>query len=468
VNCLARGCLVAGVLSSMATGVAAQSGEKPGAAPAAQSTAEPRVPSTPAGQSSTTVPLQQGDSVVTTPAQSALPSPGAEYKAATHPLDVVRQSLDNWSDAELGALSVGMHRAQEACEARKAEDYSGDDLYDLARLCSFGQDWNDANTAATRYIDSHAEPWRAQAYALSINAWVHLNGVDTAVQTAEVMLRALPYDAEVAYAVRYLKDYLEQSGNRQAVKLAEDEHAAIVQALKAGTALKATHGDAVMSLGLLYDSAMELAFFDKFAGHEMAAEQAASDCNHALAQLTAVAPEDQKRIEAVRLQLGLVGTSLPSFTVTKALESATAKPAIEGDLGAGTALVLFPDWCAQCRAMMKTMTEFARVNASTPLRAYGLMFTEEGENAGAATRDAMYKELAGTQTFVVPEDTAKTLGALDFPTAVVVDHQGIIRFIGMIPTDAFNGNGYMEKVFMRMAVEEGREMGGEQGIGGTD
>lgn len=458
---LVRWSVMAGLLCATGAGLmgqAAPAAQDPSAGkPAQQSAAQPQAiaPNTPPWQAAT---AQQASGPVPAAGAAALPSPAAEYKDAMRPLEVVRGALENWSDAELGALTVGMHRAREACEERKAEDYAGDDLYDLARLCSFGQDWNDANTAATRYIDSHAEPWRAQAYALSINAMVHLNGVDTAVQIAEVMLQKLPYDAEVAYAVRYLKDYLEQSGNAQAVKLAGEEHAAIVQALKGGAALKAVHGDAVMSLGLLYDSAMDLAFFDKFVGREMAAEQAAAECDDALARAV-LAPEDRQRIDAVRQQYGLIGASLPSFTVTRALESAKAKPSIEGDLGAGTVLVLFPDWCAQCRAMMKTMTEFARVNATTPLHAYGLMFSETADDAGRAEREAMYKELTGTQTFLVPPETAKTLGVLDFPTAVAVDGQGIIRFIGLIPTDAFNGDGYMEKVLMRMAVEEGREMG---------
>ena len=75
-------------------------------------------------------------------------SPGDLYKEARHPLEVVRRSLDNWSDAELGALAVGMHKAGEDCAEAKPEDYKGDDLFDLARLCSFGQNWNGANTAA--------------------------------------------------------------------------------------------------------------------------------------------------------------------------------------------------------------------------------------------------------------------------------------------------------------------------------
>lgn len=385
------------------------------------------------------------------------PSPGAEYKSATRPLDVVRESLDNWSDAELGALAVGMHRARVACHARKPEDFTGDDLYDLARLCSFGQDWNSANTAATRYIDSRAPTWRAQAYALSINAWMHLNGVSLALETARTMLRNVPYDAEVAYAVRYLKDDLEQSGNSQAINLAQDEHAAILQALAAGVPLKAAHGKAVMSVALLYDSAMELAFFDRFAGNDANADNAAEDCDDALAHVAAIPPEDRQRIESVRLQYGLLGKKLPSFVVTRALSSPTARPAIEGELGAGTVFVLFPDWCAQCRAMMKTMTQFAKVNASTPLHAYGLMFSENGEGGDPRIQQEIAKELAGTNTFMVPAETAKTFGALDFPTAIAVDTRGVIRFIGMIPPDAFNGNGYMEKVFVRMAKVETME-----------
>jgi hypothetical protein len=52
-------------------------------------------------------------------------SPGDLYKEARHPLEVVRRSLDNWSDAELGALAVGMHRAGEDCAQAKPADYMG-------------------------------------------------------------------------------------------------------------------------------------------------------------------------------------------------------------------------------------------------------------------------------------------------------------------------------------------------------
>ena len=146
--------------------------------------------------------------------------------------------------------------------------------------------------------------------------------------------------------------------------------------------------------------------------------------------------------------------------MTRALESATAKPAIEGDLGEGTVFVVFPEWCAQCRAMMKTMTEFARVNASTPLRAYGLMFAEEGEGRAGAAREAMDKELQGTQTFVVPAETAKTLGALDFPTAVVVDGPG------NDPVHRHDSNGCVQRQRVHGEGVPADGGGGGQGGGG--
>jgi hypothetical protein len=128
------------------------------AAPAAQTAPQtvppPAVPSTDAG---------------TTPK-----SPIAMYKEALHPLEVVRSSLDNWSNAELGALGAGMHMAAEDCAQTKPELFKRDDLYNLTRLCAFGQDWSSANTAALAYVASHEEEHRAQAYAASVSALFHM------------------------------------------------------------------------------------------------------------------------------------------------------------------------------------------------------------------------------------------------------------------------------------------------------
>jgi hypothetical protein len=381
-------------------------------------------------------------------------APGAIYKDAMRPLDVVRASLANWSDAELGALAVGMHRAHEACDTIRLEDYQGDDLYDLAHLCAFGQDWSPANDAALKYLASREEPHRTQAYAISVSALTHINALDLALATTRELLWRQPYDAEVAYTVRYMKDTLEHAGNPQALALAGEEHAAIVKALSQPGPLKATNGDTSISTGALYASAMELAFLNRYAGNSDAAVAAAADADEALKKLTAVAAEDQQEIDHVRTQYNLLGTHLPDVLPRRSLQSASTKPQIDPNFGAATVLVLFSDWCIDCRDMMKTMTKFAVVNSETPIHVYGLLYSEDSQadsrDAGKVLHAENEKQLAGTPTLEVPAQTAQTFGVVDDPLGVVLDSSGTIQFIGVLPSDAFNGNGYIEKVLGRM------------------
>ncbi len=401
---------------------------------------------------STDTPHQTRQDSVTPQAAADAELPGAIYKQAMHPLDVVRQSLDNWSDSELSALSIGMHIARAACDKMKPEDYSKDDLYDLAHLCAFGQDWNPANTAAQRYIASKAPEHRAQAYAISVGAFVHLHALDLAMATTREMLRVEPYDAEVAYTVRYMKDDLETAGSPDALRLAVLEHEQIIEALSKGTPLKAAYGDAVVNVGALYAMAMEAAFFGRYAGDDAQAEVYAQEVERALPKDAVLTAEDRQEIDSTNLQYRLLGTELEQIPVTRSFKSATAKAKIDVNFGAATALVIFPYWCVQCRKMMPTMTQFSAANSETPIHAYGLAFKEDGEEAPPD----MQKELLGTDVMEISEETARSFGISDYPLGILVDHTGVIRFIGVLPDDAFNGGGYMEKLITRMVATQVR------------
>jgi hypothetical protein len=341
-----------------------------------------------------------------------------------------------------------MHRAKEACGQIKPANLSGDYLFDLARLCSFGQDWETANTAAQTYIASGAQPHRAQAYSLSVYAMVHLNAIDLAVKTAEEMLHRLPFDAEVAYALRDLKIHLEQTGNAAAFSLALEEHQAIVKALQAGLPLKAQGGGA-FGIGSLYDSGMELAFFERYLGNSRDADTVQSELQRALPLVKSLPAEDRFRIDTVNLQYSLLGKPIPSVDAKRSFQSRTARAEISRNFGAATVLVIFPDWCAQCRKMMSTMTTFAAVNGTTPIHAYGLMFPDDVESA-SQPHQSEFKELQGTATLLVSPEIVHTVGATDYPLGIVVDRSGTTRFVGILPLDAFNGDGYIEKVIMRM------------------
>jgi hypothetical protein len=377
-------------------------------------------------------------------------SPIEMYKDAMHPLEVVRSSLDNWSNAELGALGAGMHMAAEDCAQTKQELFKGDDLYNLTRLCAFGQDWSGANTAALAYVASHEEEHRAQAYAVSVSALFHMGAVDLSVQTAREMLQQLPYDAEVPYALRDLKNSLVQASNPTSLPLAAEEHPNIVAALTQGVALKAAHGDAVMPLGTLYESAMQLAFLERYMGSDEAAATAVAEVESALPAAATLAAEDRQHVDAVTRRYRLLGERLPFVKILRALESPNAPPQIDLNFGSATVLVFFPDWCAECRNMMKTLTKFAVANHTTPIHAYGMVFADDAVVYGLAAHDANLKQFAGTQTLMVPDTTAQTLGATDYPLGIVLDSSGKVRFIGVLPADAFNGDGYVSKVIVSM------------------
>ena len=303
-------------------------------------------------------------------------APGAIYQDAMHPLAVVRASLDNWSEAELAALAVGIQRAREACDAAKPDDYRGEDLYDLANLCAFGQDWSPANEAAQKYMASKAQAHETQAMAISVRALAHIGATDLALNTTYGLLH-FPYDADVAYTVRFMKDSLEHAGSPDALALAGEEHAAIVQALSQPGPLTAAGSDAAISTGALYASAMELAFLNRFAGNSDAAAAAAADADAALQKLTAIPAEDQQEIDEVRTQYHLLGTHLPNVHAIRTLQSASAKPRIDPNFGKATVLVLFSDWCIECRELVKTMTKFAAANSNAPIHVYGLLYPED-------------------------------------------------------------------------------------------
>jgi hypothetical protein len=396
------------------------------------------------------------------------PPPGDIYRDALRPLDVVRGSLDNWSDAELAALGAGMHKARQACAETKPEQYSGDDLYDLVRLCALGQDWNAANGVALKYLASAAETHRAQAYAVSLTALVHLNDLAGAEATAHEMLQKLPFDAELAYAMRYLVGYLAQAADPEAMALAGEEHdamvAAIATAASSGQPLRAVHGDAAIGLGALDEAAMELAFLLRYAGNEWGSKSVVAEITGAVAKAGVMSAEDRQLIDAVSTQYGLLGSPLPAISIERGLQSPTAKAKMTADFGSATVLLLFPDWCAQCRRMMKAVTGFAVGHAGANIHAYGLVFHDDaqasglaaqtGSYAGSGTEPGNFKDLLGTPTLLVAPGTVQGFGATDFPFAVVTDGAGKVRYAGAVPANAFEANGFMEVLVGRVVADE--------------
>jgi thiol-disulfide isomerase/thioredoxin len=380
--------------------------------------------------------------------------PGLIYKEAMLPLDVVRASFDNWSPSELMAVSGAMRKAHEACGAVSPDAYAGDDLCDLARLCALGQLWPQTLESARQCIARGPEARRSHAYAAEIAALVQTKQLNKAQEAGLALLHAQPYDAEVAVAILGLKNALDvemNSGRTLELELAEQP--AIEKALARHAALTEEHGDALLSIGSLYRSALQLAFMHYYNQDRDSAAETLKRLDAAVG--TALNSEDAEIVERTRTQFHLVGAKPPELKILRAFESTTAKPEIHPEANKETILVLFPDWCASCREQMKIVTEFNKLNAEQGIRAYGLVFHDDFgvKEDKPATLD--WKDLEGTATLLVDPSTARTLGATEYPLGVVIDHQGEIRFVGVLPDAAFSGaDSYIERVLLRVATRE--------------
>ncbi len=399
--------------------------------------------------------------------------PGEVYQQAMKPLDLVRSSLDNWSDTELGALTAGIRMARVACAAVVIEQpapgkpgpdakaaggnpirvTTDEDLYDLIRLCALGQDWNQSLAAAKKYLAGGAVAHRSQAYSLSISALVHTNDLDGAVEAAREMLRDIPYDAEVGYATQFLKTYLTQAVDPKALTFSTEEHGALVEALKSGSTLKPDQGGAVMGVGTLFESGMQLAFLQRYAGDEHGAARTVTELEAAVASSQAVTAPDRLLMEAVRKQYGLIGAVLPEIDTSGLAHligsgSATAKK-FRTDKGFVTIVAVFPDYCPQCVRTMAGLTEFASGHLAAKVHGYGLVVRDDM----SAVPPESWKDLKGTTTYAVKPDAVAMLGAVDYPFLVVTDEHGVVYYAGTIPANAFVPNGYMEQVIGRIVGE---------------
>jgi hypothetical protein len=396
---------------------------------------------------------------------TGLRKPGDAYKDAMHPLDVVRSSLDNWSDSELGALTAGMRKAKAACADANLTFYSGEDVYDLARLCALGQDWNATNTAALKYIQGEAALHRARGYALSINALIHLKAMEEAEETAKHMMQRLPYDAAVEESVSYLTTYLEESFDPAALELAMLHKPLLLAAIARSVPLAEENGTDIVSLGALDDVAMQLAFLERYAGSATEAASTVAEIKAALSKAT-IGEEDERVITAIDTRFALLGEPPPSVEVYRSLQSATAKARLVQTPGLTMVLMLYPEWCTQCRAMMKPMTALAIRLGQSGVNSYGLLFqdaqsadltadadkaTASGMTPAKPARDdgflnANYKDIQGTSTLLVSSATPTLFGAIDYPLGVIVNKTGKICFAGVLSANAFDANGYVETI----------------------
>lgn len=376
-------------------------------------------------------------------------SPGNVYSELMQPLDQVRSSLENWSPAELTALAAGIKRAQEYCKQVAPASVHGDDLYQLARVCSVGQQWNDADAAASDYIKSASQPYQAHAYAIRVNALLNLKDTTMAVEVARSMLHSVPYDATVDQSMAYLVHYLAMSLDDSALPLGQERQPFLVTALQSGSGLKEQPGDASIGMAALYDEGLALAYLEQYAGRQNEAQKTVAALDAAVTGLPTEKIDKSAEIERARKQYALLGEKLPGIPLLRYAAPGNPRPRINPDCGSATVLLLFPEWCDQCRKMMQPLNEFLNRNNAAGIHAYGLLALDTDEATADPFKDDIFKDLLHTPILTTPSATLQAFGAVSFPFVVITNSSGRIRFLGPVARNAFDAGGFVEQFIDR-------------------
>ncbi len=401
-------------------------------------------------------------------------SPQAAYHDALHPLEVTRHNIANWSDVEIAAMNVAVAKAKTACDARGPADYTGSDLIDLARLCSLGQQWPAVLDAAGRYIASPTQPkpLLAEAYIAQTEAHLRLKGEPAALASELALLNAVPYTPDVGDCTDEVLAYMRYVHTDDALTVARARQPLLLDALRSTPKLPGPTTPTppgapeptppnppapnTSSVHDLYADGLLLPTLLQLAARPIEAQAALADLDKALP--AALPPDDLLRIAASRRQFALLGKPLTGVTPLTSLSSPADKlPALPAH-GTITALLLFPDWCAECVRLGPNLPEtvfkveghsaylYALLAQTVPPRKPDPRLANTAWNPAYAAA-----LLAETPTVTVSPDTLTRFEATDFPLLLITDADGVLRVLQPITAQDLQPGGDLDAAIALIA-----------------
>jgi hypothetical protein len=381
-------------------------------------------------------------------------SPKAAYDDAMHPLEVTRHSIANWSDTEVQALTVAIANAATECAARDPKTFAGDALIDLARLCALGQSWPAVVQTTALYISSDApsKPRLNQAYEAQIDAQLHLKDEHSALTGAQAMLGAVPYDALVAETIDEAIGYMQLVHTTDAITLDAARQPLLLATLRAPrTPADPTQPSPAFppqSIHELYAAGISYAALQQLANQPDAAQSTLAALDAAVP--TNLIPDDAIPIAAARKRYAFLGQPLPAIHLLNSLSMPNRLPELPAH-SAMTALLLFPDWCAQCVRLGPQLPQSVFLVEGREAYVYVLLAeTSTPKPKALPAKDAPPEKpaprdlLAETPTVVVPPSVLTQFAADDFPFLIIADAHGVIRLLQPVSEDVLQSGGTLD------------------------
>jgi hypothetical protein len=216
---------------------------------AAQNPISPQIPATP-------IPPSQAPSA--TPAATTPPlSPTEAYLYAMQPFTNARSAPDDLTDSDKWALGIGIARAKEQCELPSKDQFEGEDLLAMGKLCVFGQDYEPARHRLIVYTGLPNPKALEVGELLLARAFVGLGSIDSAEGEMETLLTSFPYDASIHLGIDMVIDAAAASDSTDDLavipRLNEQQLPHILDALAHGASLTG-NGDSVDAAMLVRDA----------------------------------------------------------------------------------------------------------------------------------------------------------------------------------------------------------------------
>jgi hypothetical protein len=312
-------------------------------------------------------------------------------------------------------------------------------------------------------VEGPAKTQLSLAYGLQLDAALHMHDLKEIMTDAKAMLAGVAYDANVNTAADDAVSYLQLAYTDEAIALEAIRQPLLLAAM--GAEKPSIPRRSLYASGLA--QAELLQYVNK--PTEAAASVAALDA--ALGDVAKVSTDDMVPIGEARKQYGLLGNPLPALTLSMSLANVTEVPQLDPQFGAGTALLLFPDWCAQCVGLRKDLWKAEQVKQGI-VRLYVLLAEKTPDKAMLAAEAFAPRPtgpvapvdpstpakpktpselLLNTQTLVVPPETTELFAAGDFPFVVMVDHAGIVRFAGSAPETVLRPGDFLDRLVEHVA-----------------
>ena len=384
--------------------------------------------------------------------------PSAAYAYATQPVDVVRRSPDNMSDAERYAWIVAIARAAKSCEAAKPSDYTGEELYSLAQLCALGKAYPEAIASIKAYL-AGAEPKNPElARALWARTALQMADGRQAQRVTEQLIDMYPYDAIVHNVSQDVLMSLAGPDEGSAIALAIRRQTALLNAIGSGKPLRSPSGDFEIPTSWLFRDALKLAAIYKHRGDDADADslfqQIAARLQPVAAQVSAA---QHREIDLAVKHFLMLGKPAAPIGYWKRVPKTQKRVSATLD-GKGKVIVLlfYTSWCAQC---FKAMADLPKLPAQykNKVAAFGVTTPDTfGVNRmdAAAIDKALLAEFktqtAGIPLLVADDDVRRALSIEDFPMLAVIGPAGNVQFLDELPHDRFAPRGYIDRMLRRL------------------